>query len=623
MISKYLTIVPAVAALLLGAGCSNDDMDGVLADGPVAAQVTADISDGQAVSRVSITSTSGNSASFTENDEIHVVAAGSETYDYTLQSDGSTWTADTPYYFQDFTSVSFRGWYAVPTVAETEAVTETEAGTESSISIDTSTQTTDATTGWNAWDILATPAVSAYAISPTVRFTGVNAFQHVMSQVTFTFTAGDGVSDLEALKGYTLKNLITDAAFDTQACTLAAGSTTGDITQSVSATSETTELACTPVILVPQDVDGKLTLEVTYNDLVYTAELSLPSSATALTAGTHYTFTVSIDNTGLTIGSATIETWTTIPDRAGEATFDSIDYTYTTDASGVRSYTVYSEIGLRAWNAYVQEGNYSTNCTLAKDITLTSEWTAVGTSSNTYNGTFDGNGYTITNLTIINSSAHQGLISFLGSEGVVKNLALEDVNISITNGVRTGAVVGRNYGTVINCYTSGIVSSGSGTGSWDTGGVVGNNCGTVTACYSTATVSTYSYSGGVVGYNEGGSVTACYSTGTISGTQWIGGVVGCNDNGTVTACYSTGTVTGTSCVGGVVGWNKSSVTTCYWNNSLDSGIGTGDDGETTYVDGNSVTWESAATTMNTALIGSGWQYTGDGTSDPPLTLVTE
>ena len=109
------SIYTAAVLLALGLTACNKEMDNPLADGPVAAQVTADIS--QTLTRVSA---NGVSASFTSGDEINVVADGNATYVYTLQDNGTTWSAgNNPYYFQDRGTVSFQAWYAAPGYTKT------------------------------------------------------------------------------------------------------------------------------------------------------------------------------------------------------------------------------------------------------------------------------------------------------------------------------------------------------------------------------------------------------------------------------------------------------------------------------------------------------------------------
>ena len=292
------SIYTTAVLLALGLTACNKEMDNPLADGPVAAQVTADIS--QTLTRVSA---NGVSASFTSGDKINVVADGNATYVYTLQDNGTTWSAgNNPYYFQDRGTVSFQAWYAAPGYTKTG----------DDIEINTKNQTVSS--GWNQWDILATPIVETDVTSPTVAFTGTDAFSHVMTQVTMVFKKGDGISDLAALKGYTLKSLTTDATFNTMDCTLTPRTTTGDITVTdISASS--TEYTCTPLILVPQTVTGTIDLEVKYNGQTYKATLNAPTAG--LQAGYSYTYTVTVSNTKLEVSNAAISDWRTDRDFNG------------------------------------------------------------------------------------------------------------------------------------------------------------------------------------------------------------------------------------------------------------------------------------------------------------------
>ncbi len=295
MKDKYLTLILAAAALAFTACSSDDDVYDNLASEPVAARVVANITNGQSLTRVS---TTGETSSFESNDVINVVAAGTIAYQYTY--DGSSeWTATTPYYFTSTDAVSFKGWYSTATAES------------NSISINTTTQTTD-DAGYNQWDILVTPAVTATYSSHTVNFTSDNAFQHIMSKMTFTFSAGNGITDLTNLSAYTLKSVpYTQATFNTLTCTLTnTESSSADISQTITGAAETS-IACTPIILLPQTLtDGKFTLQVTYDSKTYSAELALPSSASALVAGNHYKFAVTISNSGLTVQSAAIADWT-------------------------------------------------------------------------------------------------------------------------------------------------------------------------------------------------------------------------------------------------------------------------------------------------------------------------
>lgn len=295
---RFCTI--SLLALALAA-CTNDDLqDNPLADGPVPLNVTADIS--AVATRASIDSE--GSASFTAGNTIRVVDNNQVRYDYSLQADG-TWDAgDNPYYFQSTASVNFRAWYAPD-----GAIASGEGGV---ITIDTKKQITD-NAGWNQWDILATPQVTASVSAPSINFTGDDAFQHVMSRVAFTFKAGtdDGITDLGPLSGYTLKSVITGATFSELTCTLTPGpgSETGDIAVTGITDATGTEYNATPLIVVPQNPNGNVSLEVTYNDQTYKASLTPPEGG--LQAGYSYTYTVTVKNSVMKVSNATISGWKT------------------------------------------------------------------------------------------------------------------------------------------------------------------------------------------------------------------------------------------------------------------------------------------------------------------------
>jgi len=147
-----------------------------------------------------------------------------------------------------------------------------------------------------------------------------------------------------------------------------------------------------------------------------------------------------------------------------------------------------------------------------------------------FSGTFDGNGKTITNLTVHNSTfVSSGMFVEITSSGVVKNLGL--VNVKITDGSSVGGIVGQNGGTVQNCYVTGSVA---GTGN-NIGGIVGQNLGTIENCYSTANVTGPDFggiaAGGIAGTNTlNGRISFCYATGIVRGNDRIGGIVGAQGN---------------------------------------------------------------------------------------------
>ena len=326
---------------------------------------------------------------------------------------------------------------------------------------------------------------------------------------------------------------------------------------------------------------------------------------------------------------------------------------YTVSEDG-KTYNVTSADGLKNVAELVNGGKTDINITLDTDLTLTGEWTPIGTESQPYTGTFDGGNHTITGLKIDQSGTDNvGLIGRLGSGGKVQDVTLTEVNV--TGGTYVGGIAGQTDGTVENCSVNGTV-----TGQNQTGGIVGRNFSTISGCsaegtvtgninvggisglcvpnydtgtgsligstiegcHSTAAVSGISSVGGVVGnLGNGCSLMACYSTGNVTATitdgyAFVGGVVGINSQGTVTGCYhATGEITSLrgGRIGGIVGFNSSGTfTACYWSSNPANGIGKMDSGTngTAKVDGTNVKWEDTIDSMNAALksAGSEWQY---------------
>ena len=194
-----------------------------------------------------------------------------------------------------------------------------------------------------------------------------------------------------------------------------------------------------------------------------------------------------------------------------------------------------------------------------------------------FSGIFEGNGYTISKLTINKPNANSvGFFSSITSGAKINNIGLLDIDIQGDS--RVGGLVGLNYGRITNSYAMGTV-----TGNGNVGSLVGDNRGRITNSYATGTVTgTGDNVGGLVGANRVGSVTNSYATGTVTGNNWVGGLVGANRVGSVTNSYATGTVTGNNWVGGLVGANRvGSVTNSYWNTQT-SGLATsaGGDGVT-------------------------------------------
>ena len=296
------------------------------------------------------------------------------------------------------------------------------------------------------------------------------------------------------------------------------------------------------------------------------------------------------------------------------------DLGYTIESDG--SYTVTSADGLMNVAELVNGGKTDINITLDKNIDLTGKGcTPIGTSfDNSYKGTFDGGGHTITGLAVTTNDQFVGLFGYLNRAGTVKNVVMEGIQITSNHMFGcTGGVVGYSWGTIENCSVSGSVS-----GTDCVGGVVGSQkAGSIIGCSSSATVKGTHYVGGVAG-EKWGSMTACYATGNVTleiasqKNNFGGGVVGLNGGSRVLACYATGNVTSTGSstgnvhIGGLFGDSYTTVTACYWKNNQERGYKTAP--ESTKVDGTYVTWQKAVDAMNTALqnAGSEWRYELNG-----------
>ena len=344
-----------------------------------------------------------------------------------------------------------------------------------------------------------------------------------------------------------------------------------------------------------------------------------PQNDVVLEAGSRYTYIVKVNATGLTLEGCTIGSWVDGGGESGEA--EDLGYIYD---SNTKTYTVYNADGLMNIAELVNGGKSDINITLDTDIDLTGkDWTPIGTDyDNSYKGTFDGGGHTITGLTFTTNDEYAGLFGWLNRAGTVKNVVMEGVQITSNQiyGGSIGGVVGYSWGTIENCSVSGSVS-----GTVYVGGVVGAQIGgSITGCSSSATVKGTVDVGGVAGQtNSSATLTACYATGNViiemdpKKNIAGGSLVGMNAGSSLLACYATGNVTSTGSstgymhIGGFLGNNYTTVTAGYWKNNHEQGIGYNRESTgATKVDGSVVTWQKAVDAMNTALqnAGSKWRY---------------
>lgn len=241
---------------------------------------------------------------------------------------------------------------------------------------------------------------------------------------------------------------------------------------------------------------------------------------------------------------------------------------------------------------------------LQNDIALTSNWTPL----ETFSGSFDGNGYTISGIDIANVSKYTDKGFFETNHGTIKNLtvhttistsdawghygglaannsgiitnchAVVDMSIScscnVNHNIRVGGLVGKNNGgTISSCSVSGeIYTCGTGRfASPNTGGIAGWNFydGTISSCYFSGTIEG-GMTGGITGWNYE-LIERCYSDGSVTDNDSGGGGITGHNNGEIRYCYSGSSVQGADYAGGLVGLERGgSIYHCYAVGSVKS-----------------------------------------------------
>ena len=387
-------------------------------------------------------------------------------------------------------------------------------------------------------------------------------------------------------------------------------------------------------LVIPQILDaGTKLISILINGQLYTYKLPLDIT---WKPGCVYTYTITVRAEGLEVlVDDTIQDWTDDGGENGNATDLGDGYTVSEDGN---TYTVYTADGLMAW-AEAAQGNPSLNCTLTHDIDLSgTEWEPVGDRNNVYTGTFDGNGHTISNLTITKENLSFGddcgMFGRVGTNATIKDLTLESVRLNVgADGIPIGALAGSNQGTISNCKVSGNISVTNNEMQY-VGGIVGwMESGVIQYCHSSASIQggNSEYVGGVLGgeYITATVIKGCSFSGSVTGNRFVGGIVGyCRSFDKKTACYSTGSLSSTGgFAGGIVGALQftSEANACYWSNFDGEGVGYGynsSEGTGLYkVDGTTHTWQTATEVMNAAL-GADSEYIWETTdADTPPTLV--
>lgn len=188
---------------------------------------------------------------------------------------------------------------------------------------------------------------------------------------------------------------------------------------------------------------------------------------------------------------------------------------------------------------------------LEADLDLSgSEWAPIGigeretdgsTVTKPFAGTFDGKNHKISGLTLTAGLDDQGL--FGCSSGMIRNLGIENGNISISSAERIGAICGYSSGTIENCWNSADIT-GSTEGGIYVGGICGYSTGTISGCLNTGDITANSFIGGICGNtNRDTQISNCFNSGSITGKEQIGGIAGINLNN-ITFCINAGELTG-------------------------------------------------------------------------------
>ena len=357
-------------------------------------------------------------------------------------------------------------------------------------------------------DFAASDFISAE--NQTVRFDNPTlTFSHRTARVTIILREGAGINDLTGAEVY-VTGLSTDGGNPASITTYVPS----DKTYEALAAPQTVK-ANTPFIQV--DLNGG-------------TFYFRPKSDVVLEANSRYTYTVNVTAKGLELAGCTIGGWADGGGETGNA--EDLGYSYDTDT---HTYSVYTPDGLMEWNEAAQS-DPSLNCTLTADIDLTDkEWTPIGSgfsSNDGYQGTFDGQGHSITGLAITTNSTggeNAALFDGVGGNGTVKNLQLKEVNYNVQQNGATGGIARSNYGTIIACSVNGDIIASNGAA----GGIAVNNFGTITACWFDGNLTTSYDNGGIAAYNYS-TITACFYGGNAGhGAYNQGGTVDAtkvNDN---------------------------------------------------------------------------------------------
>ncbi len=342
---------------------------------------------------------------------------------------------------------------------------------------------------------------------------------------------------------------------------------TGNITVSadVNETITLSELATRTLTFAVTPADATVTVTHPVGGTITADE----NGAYIVYAGETYAYTVAKADYITVSGSFTAaknDTITVTLTYAGEGWDGTTKTAPTQDESGV--YLIDTAAKLAWFADAVQNGQRDISAKLTANINLNGKtWTAIGTDSNKFAGTLDGDSHTVSGL-----AGTGGLVYYLSANGTVKSLC---VDCAIDGTSNVGGIADKSEGRIENCLVSGYIKGGD-DAIFGVGGIVGHGVAgnVISGCVSTADI-LFKYSryavqngaGGIVGYTYG-TVENCYFAGNVHTNAksvmagGFGGLVGCAySNAVMKDCYTVGAVTGPeSSFGAVVGKVNSGAT---------------------------------------------------------------
>ena len=179
-------------------------------------------------------------------------------------------------------------------------------------------------------------------------------------------------------------------------------------------------------------------------------------------------------------------------------------------------------------------------------------WTPIGNSNNKYQGTFDGNDKTISNLYINATSNYTGFFGY-AVDCRIKNITFDNAKVKSTNIYGTGILAGAFEKCTIENIK--ILANCSVEGTENTGGIAGAGAGNISNCENRAMVNGTNKVGGIVGNYYDNTISSCANYGAVTGTEYaVGGIVGYFGSGTMQNSANYGDISGAVVVGNLIGY---------------------------------------------------------------------